>query len=143
MPSTPWRTEALYRSPPKKELANDITYVAVHISDTGNGISEEMIPIVFKPFHLTEKIGHGTGLGLAISRKIAEEHGGFIQIKNGKEKGLAVSMFFPYQSDEELGDVPCWEDIKIQEYESGMKHSILLSELLGKVLRKWRGPYNH
>ena len=93
----------------QKELANDITYVAVHISDTGDGIPEEKIPIVFEPFHTTKKIGHGTGLGLPISRKIAEEHGGFIQIKNGKERGLTVSMFFPYQNEEELRNVPCWE----------------------------------
>ena len=93
----------------QKEEANDITYVAVHISDTGNGIPEEKMPIVFEPFHTTKKIGHGTGLGLPISRKIAEEHGGFIQIKNGKKRGLTVSMFFPYQSDEELQSVPCWE----------------------------------
>jgi len=93
----------------QKELANDITYVAVHISDTGNGIPEEKIPIVFEPFHTTKKIGHGTGLGLPISRKIAEEHGGFVQIKNGKKMGLTVSMFFPYQSEEELKNVPCWK----------------------------------
>jgi two-component system NtrC family sensor kinase len=93
----------------QKELAHDITYVAVNISDTGDGIPEEMLPIVFEPFHTTKKIGHGTGLGLTISRKIAEEHGGFIQVKNRSEKGLIVSMFFPYQSDEELQRVPCWE----------------------------------
>jgi two-component system NtrC family sensor kinase len=93
----------------QKEQANDITYVAVHISDTGEGIPEEMLPLVFEPFYTTKKIGHGTGLGLSISRRIVEEHGGFIQAKNRSEKGLTVSMFFPYQSDEELKNVPCWE----------------------------------
>ena len=68
-----------------------------------------MLPLIFEPFYTTKKIGHGTGLGLSISRKIVEEHGGFIQAKNRTEKGLTVSMYFPYQSDEELKNVPCWE----------------------------------
>ena len=93
----------------KKEQANDIIYVAVHISDSGEGIPEEMLPLIFEPFYTTKKIGHGTGLGLSISRKIVEEHGGFIQAKNSSEKGLTVSMFFPYQRDEEVENVPCWE----------------------------------
>jgi two-component system NtrC family sensor kinase len=93
----------------QEEQANEITYVAVHISDTGEGIPEEKLPLVFEPFYTTKKIGHGTGLGLSISRKIVEEHGGFIQAKNRSEMGLTVSMFFPYQSDEELKNVPCWE----------------------------------
>jgi two-component system NtrC family sensor kinase len=93
----------------KKQKANDIKYVAVHISDTGEGIPEENLPLVFEPFYTTKKIGHGTGLGLTLSRRIVEEHGGFIQAKNRSEKGLTVSMFFPYQSDEELKNVPCWE----------------------------------
>jgi signal transduction histidine kinase len=93
----------------QKEQANDITYVAVHISDTGEGIPEENLPLAFEPFYTTKKIGHGTGLGLSISRRIIEEHGGFIQAKNRSEKGLTVSMFFPYQSDEESKNLPCWE----------------------------------
>jgi len=93
----------------QKKQANDITYVAVHISDSGEGIPEEKLPLIFEPFYTTKKIGHGTGLGLSISRRIVEEHGGFIQAKNRGKKGLTVSMFFPYQSNEELEKVPCWE----------------------------------
>ena len=91
------------------EEVNDITYVAIHISDTGEGIPEETLPLVFEPFYTTKKIGHGTGLGLSISRKIVEEHGGFIQAKNRRGKGLTVSIYFPYQNDEDSKNVPCWE----------------------------------
>jgi len=93
----------------RNEKANDITYVGIHISDTGEGIPEETLPLVFEPFYTTKKIGHGTGLGLPISRKIIEEHGGFIQAKNRSEKGLTVSIYFPYQSDAVLKNIPCWE----------------------------------
>jgi len=96
----------------RDERTNDIMYVAVHISDTGEGIPEEALSLAFEPFYTTKKIGHGTGLGLSISRKIVEEHGGFIQAENRNGTGLTVSMFFPYQSDEELKDVRCWEYMK-------------------------------
>jgi len=91
------------------QRVNDVTYVAVHFSDTGAGIPEETLPYVFEPFYSTKKIGHGTGLGLSISRKIIEEHGGFILAENRNGTGVTVSMFFPYQDEEELKEVKCWE----------------------------------
>lgn len=91
-----------------REEANDITYVAVHISDTGQGIPEARLPFIFEPFHTTKLVGRNTGLGLSISRKIMEEQGGFIRASNRPGGGTVVSLFFPYQSDEERSRVPCW-----------------------------------
>ncbi|MCK4910119.1 MAG: HAMP domain-containing protein [Thermodesulfovibrionales bacterium] len=91
------------------EEINDVTFVAVHVSDTGPGIPEAELPIIFEPFHTTKMIGHGTGLGLSISRKIMEEHGGFINAANRVEGGLTVSLYFPYQSDEDMAGTKCWE----------------------------------
>jgi len=95
-----------------KEELNGITYVAVRVSDTGPGIPEDKLPLIFEPFYTTKKIGHGTGLGLSISRKIMEEHGGFISAKNGPEGGLTMSLYLPYQSDEDMASVKCWEYMK-------------------------------
>jgi two-component system NtrC family sensor kinase len=89
------------------EQANNISYVALHVKDTGTGIPHDKLPLVFEPFFTTKKIGQGTGLGLSICKKIVEEHGGFIKATNGS--GLTISMFFPYQSDENLRYQPCWE----------------------------------
>jgi len=94
------------------EEMNDITYVAVHISDTGPGVPEDDLDLIFEPFHTTKEIGHGTGLGLSISRKIIEEHGGLIKAENGPEGGLRVSLYFPYQGEEDLAKTPCWEYMK-------------------------------
>ncbi len=96
----------------KAEEINNITYVAIHISDTGPGIPEDQLALIFEPFHTTKGIGHGTGLGLSISRKIIEEHGGFIRAKNSDEGGLTVSIYFPYQSEDDLARMPCWEFMK-------------------------------
>jgi two-component system NtrC family sensor kinase len=94
------------------EEANNITYVAVHVSDTGPGIPEDKLSLIFEPFHTSKVIGQGTGLGLSISRKIMEEHGGFIKAENGESGGAVVSLYFPYESEEELSKVPCWEFMK-------------------------------
>lgn len=94
------------------EEVNNITYVAVHVADTGPGIPEEKLSLIFEPFHTTKLMGHGTGLGLSISRKIMEEHGGFIKAENRESGGALVSLYFPYESEEELSKVPCWEYMK-------------------------------
>jgi two-component system NtrC family sensor kinase len=96
----------------EEECLNNITYVAVHVSDAGPGIPEDKLPLIFEPFYTTKKIGHGTGLGLSISRKIIEEHGGFIAARNRAEGGLVISLYLPYQSDEDLARAPCWEYMK-------------------------------
>ncbi len=41
-----------------------------------------------------------------------EEHGGFIKAKNRVEGGLTSSLYFPYQSPEDLAMIPCWEFMK-------------------------------
>lgn len=95
----------------KSELLADITYIGVHISDTGPGIPEEKLDLIFEPFY-TEKIEQGTGLGLPISRKIIEEHGGFIKAVNEAEGGFSISLYFPHQSEQEMSQTPCWEHMK-------------------------------
>jgi two-component system NtrC family sensor kinase len=91
------------------EEVNNLVYVAVHVADTGTGIPDDKLALVFEPFHTTKVIGHGTGLGLSITKKIIEEHGGFIRAKNNLESGITFSLYFPYQSDKDLLSVPCWE----------------------------------
>jgi signal transduction histidine kinase len=98
------------------EKLHDVTFVAAHISDTGPGIPVERLPLIFEPFHTTKEIGRGTGLGLSISRKIIEEHGGFITAENRRTGGLRASLFFPYQSDEDLCKVPCWEFMRCERH---------------------------
>jgi signal transduction histidine kinase len=96
----------------KVEGINNLIYVAVHVADTGSGIAGDKLALVFEPFHTTKVIGHGTGLGLSITKKIIEEHGGFIRAKNNLKSGITFSLYFPYQSDEDLLAVPCWEFMK-------------------------------
>ena len=78
-----------------REPENDIPHVAVHISDTGEGIPEKNMDKIFEPFFTTKVAKRGIGLGLPISKKIMEDHGGFIAVKSIIDKGSTFSLFFP------------------------------------------------
>jgi len=70
-------------------------YLAVDISDTGEGIPEDIQEQIFEPFYSSKVAGHGAGLGLSICKKIMEEHGGFVRVKSVPAKGSTFSLYFP------------------------------------------------
>jgi two-component system NtrC family sensor kinase len=67
--------------------------VAVRISDTGEGIADDEINKIFRPFYTTKK--SGTGLGLALSYGIIRGHGGDIEVNNNAEKGTTFIVYLP------------------------------------------------
>jgi PAS domain S-box-containing protein len=69
--------------------------VAVSVTDTGAGISEENLSKVFEPFFSTKPVGKGTGLGLSLCFGIIEAHGGRIEIKSKPGKGTEVVVYLP------------------------------------------------
>jgi len=73
------------------------SYVAVKVTDTGIGISEENLKMIYEPFFTTKSTKQETGLGLPITRKIVEGHGGLIKIDSIVGKGSAFTLFFPYR----------------------------------------------
>ncbi len=103
------------------EEINDVTYVFLRVSDTGPGIPEEKLPLIFEPFFSTKEI-HGTGLGLSITRKIIEEHGGLIKAESAGGKGATISLYFPFQSEEDSMQEKCWEYMKCgRDQDSALK----------------------
>jgi signal transduction histidine kinase len=69
--------------------------IIIEISDTGTGISPDLLPKVFDFFMTTKDSGSGTGLGLAVCREIVKEHGGKITITSEIGKGTKVTIFLP------------------------------------------------
>ncbi len=67
-----------------RRTKDDRTMAVLRIENDGPAIAEEEREHLFDPFHTG---GEGTGLGLSISSRIAEQHGGFIEVENG---GLGV-----------------------------------------------------
>jgi two-component system sensor histidine kinase HydH len=69
--------------------------VAIRVSDTGIGISEEKLGIIFTPFYTNKN--RGTGLGLAIVKNIIEEHNGTIEVESETGKGTTFIITLPKQ----------------------------------------------
>lgn len=82
----------------ERAYLDETDYVAVKVTDTGQGIAPDIVDRIFEPFFTTKPVGpdHGIGLGLSISRKIMEEHGGFIQVESKAGEGATFSLFFPH-----------------------------------------------
>lgn len=77
----------------------DDMMIAVHVDDTGSGISEEMAAKLFQPFATTKR--HGMGVGLSISRTIVEAHGGQIEAEARPGGGTTFRFTLPAVTKEE------------------------------------------
>lgn len=69
--------------------------IVVRITDTGIGISEDKLRMIFTPFYTNKN--RGTGLGLAIVKNIIEEHNGTIEVKSETGKGAEFIITLPRQ----------------------------------------------
>src|SRR5829696_1677585 len=71
--------------------------VALEVSDTGVGIPEDELPLVFERFHRTDpsRADGGAGLGLSIARQIAESHGGEIRARSTPGEGSTFTLLLP------------------------------------------------
>jgi signal transduction histidine kinase len=72
--------------------------IAVSVSDTGFGISEENLPHIFEKFYRVadhEGFTQGTGLGLAVAKRIVEGHGGQISVESKVGEGTTFRFTIP------------------------------------------------
>lgn len=70
----------------------------LEVSDTGCGISPEMVGKVFDPFFTTKEVGVGTGQGLAIARSvIVDKHTGTISVESEVGKGTTFTVRLPLE----------------------------------------------
>jgi len=72
--------------------------VALEVSDTGNGISPELLPRIFDPFFTTKAVGEGSGLGLSVCHGIVEALGGEIEVESTPGKGSCFRVLLPTQA---------------------------------------------
>lgn len=72
-------------------------FAVINVRDRGNGVPEESLEKIFRPFYRTEdardrQSGGGTGLGLAITERAVHLHGGSVAAANAPGGGLSIEM---------------------------------------------------
>lgn len=77
------------------ETRTDNGDILLVVSDTGPGISNDILPRIFDPFYTTKGVGQGTGLGLSVSHGIVREHGGELTADNRPDGGAIFRMRLP------------------------------------------------
>lgn len=71
-------------------------YVAVSVSDTGAGISEEDLERIFEPFYTKKVMGRsGTGLGMTVVLGTVQDHKGYIESESAEGKGTTFTLYLP------------------------------------------------
>jgi len=70
-------------------------YVRISVTDTGCGMTKEVLERAFEPFFTTKPVGKGTGLGLSQIFGFAHQSGGEVGIESKVGKGTTVSIYLP------------------------------------------------
>jgi CheY-like chemotaxis protein len=70
-------------------------FVMITVTDTGHGISTDILARVFEPFFTTKGVGRGTGLGLSMVYGFAKQSGGTVEIDSEEGRGTAIKLYLP------------------------------------------------
>ena len=76
-------------------------FVAVTLSDTGAGMTADVVARAFEPYFTTKEIGLGSGLGLSQVYGFAQQSGGAVSIVSAIGKGTSITLFLPRAEEDE------------------------------------------
>ena len=85
---------------PEEPAAGD--YVVIGVSDTGSGMTKEVLAKAFELFFTTKEIGRGSGLGLSQVLGFAKQSGGGIRIETRYGEGTSVKVYLPRAAEKSV-----------------------------------------
>ncbi|RZK80192.1 MAG: response regulator, partial [Methylobacterium sp.] len=81
-------------------------YISLSVSDTGTGMTPDVVANAFDPFFTTKPIGLGTGLGLSMIYGFAKQSGGSVSIYSEPDEGTMVCIYLPRHLGDAVADEP-------------------------------------
>ncbi len=79
-------------------------YVLLSVTDTGTGMSKEVLEQAFEPFFTTKPAGQGTGLGLSVVYGAVHQHGGSLDVYSEVGLGTCVRAYWPRLEESRVVD---------------------------------------
>ncbi len=122
-------------------------YVKLTVSDSGPGISSEVVDRIFEPFFTTKKgdSKRGSGLGLSVVHSVVSDHGGYIDCESNPGEGTSFHLYFPvtdHDIKQENQDVPRGSGEKILVVDDEFFQRKVMSILLSKAGYKVKSVTN-
>jgi signal transduction histidine kinase/ActR/RegA family two-component response regulator len=90
--------------PERPEEPTAGSYVMIGVSDTGSGMTKEVLAKAFEPFFTTKEVGKGSGLGLSQVLGFAKQSGGGIRIETRVGEGTSIKVYLPRAAEKSASE---------------------------------------
>jgi signal transduction histidine kinase len=107
-----------------QHLLHDETHFLLSVTDTGDGMSREVISRIFDPFFTTKQPTEGTGMGLSTVMGIVENHAGVIDVASEPGEGTTFYVYFPLATQEIKREI----ERKPARIETGNEHILFVDD---------------